>query len=201
MLATTYGYDIALHDADTGKLLRTLTRANAELLGLSPLRSLTSRFLGIAFDTDGKRLAAWHYYHDATWTPGSAFCLWDVPAGKLFWEAKETGIGPPLALRPDGRQLATSLRSADNEVHLRDPDTRQITKTLKFPATKDHLGGAFHEPSVRSLAYSPDGKILAMGIANGYVVLWNSETGAQLSQVHLGHPVGALAFDPGAGAL
>jgi tetratricopeptide (TPR) repeat protein len=198
MLATSHHHDIALRDAHTGNLLRTLTRSNPVL---DPLRSLATRFLGIAFDKDGKRLAAWHGYYDASWTPGGAFFLWDMQAGKLLSERKEPGIGPPLALRPDGRQLATALRSDHNEVHLRDPDTGQITKTLKFPATKDHLGGAYREPSVRSLAYSPDGKILAMGIANGYVILWNSETGARLSQVHLGHHVGALGFDSAAGTL
>jgi WD40 repeat protein len=133
-----------------------------------------------------------------------ALSFWDVPAGKLLWESKEAKIGRPLALRPDGRQLATALRSDHNEVHLRDLDTGQITRTLTFPATKDHkhIGWTIHGfAPVRSLAYSPDGKVLAMGIVNGDVILWNSETGAQLSQVHLGHYVGALAFDPAESTL
>lgn len=184
-LASGYGDGIALRDADMGKLLRTLRRPSAEM----PIT-------GIAFAKEGKRLAAWQNY--------GAFSLWDVPEGKLLWESKDPKIGPPLALRPDGGQLATAFKSDHNEVHLRDPDTGEITKTLKFPATKDHgsYGGtSYAMPPVRSLAYSPDGKILAMGIVNGYVVLWNSETGAQLSQVHLGHYVGALAFDPSGDTL
>jgi WD40 repeat protein/tRNA A-37 threonylcarbamoyl transferase component Bud32 len=191
MLATCHGNGIALRDAETGKLLRTLTRPNAE----TPVTS-------IAFDKEGKRLAAWQSFR--LLAPEGAFFLWDVPAGKLLWEAKEPGIGRPLAVRPDGRQLATAVRSDHNEVHLRDLDTGQITKTLTFPATKDHkhLGWTIHGMApVRSLAYSPDGKILAMGIVNGYVILWSSETGEQLSQVHLGHYVGALAFDPAEGTL
>src|SRR5207248_1169746 len=104
MFATGHDNDIALRDADTGKLLRTLARPNAEW----PI-------VGIAFDKEGKRLIAWTSYE--------VFSFWDVAGSKLLWELQEPNVGPAVALRPDGGQVATAVKSDHNEVHLRDADT------------------------------------------------------------------------------
>src|SRR5439155_20664756 len=78
--------------------------------------------------------------------------------------------------------------------------TGKLTKTLSFPGPKDH-GSTWAGPGARCLAYSPDGKILALGIVNGHVILFSSETFEQLSDVPVGESIGALAFDPADGML
>jgi WD40 repeat protein/translation initiation factor IF-1 len=54
-----------------------------------------------------------------------------------------------------------------------------------------------HVERVNSLAFSPDGKILASGSSDTKIKLWNAETGLEL-QTLTGHTVGvnALAFSP-----
>ncbi len=80
-------------------------------------------------------------------------------------------VAPGVVFDPSGRRLATY--SADPSVRLWDLDSGELERTLK--------GG---ESYFGSVAFSPDGELLAGGDANG-VYVWNADSGAIVH--HLQH--------------
>jgi WD40 repeat protein len=168
---------IALRDPITGKIVRTFVRPKGEFL---PLWAV--------FDKEGKRLAC----SELT----SRFALWDVPSGRLLKEWNEKRVGGRLARRPDGRQFATPVGTSHPDViDVWDADSGKLQKTLKHDLQTDPRPEGTYFAVVSTLAYSPDGKLLAMGTDKGLVVFWNSETFEQVSQLSLGRSITSLAFD------
>jgi WD40 repeat protein/predicted Ser/Thr protein kinase/Flp pilus assembly protein TadD len=186
--STSLSMGFALHDAATGKLVRHVPSSNG-------LRSL-------AFDKDAKRLAARSL--SAEWF------LWDVSSGKKLREGKDPTWGPgdraALAFRPDGRQLATAVypEAVGNvtRAHLWDTVAGNIARSLQHDSKRGpgKTFEALQSGQHTALAYSPDGKLLAVGTPEGDVVLWQSETGAQIAEIALGHGIPSLAWN-GAGSL
>jgi WD40 repeat protein len=76
-----------------------------------------------------------------------------------------------LAYSPDGRWLA-SISHAERPVRLWDPKTGRL----------DRIIGS-HSNTRNSVAFSPDGLLLATAGDDGIVRLWSVATGAELSQV------------------
>ena len=81
-----------------------------------------------------------------------------------YWATLAAGIGvrsPGVAFRPDGKEVASA--GLDCKVRLWDPNTLHELALLD------------HQQKVRSVAYSPDGKMLAAGLedADGAVQLWD----------------------------
>ncbi len=121
---------------------------------------------------------------------------WDVPRGKPLWRAQgQTERVNCLALSPDGQRLAWGGR--DKKVHLCDPRTGRSKGSFE-------PGG-----SVKSLAFSPDGRLLATARGNdlydGWVqempghgaAVWDVATRTRLARLE-GHTggVNAVAFSP-----
>ena len=118
-------------------------------------------------------------------TGGGKILLWDVDTGQLrktFLDNLFTVYD--LAFSPDGTLLATSTsEGAESQIKLRlwDVDTGQLRKTLAAPENKLWV-------SYRSVAFSPDGAILATGVRRGTVHssllhtlrLWDVDTGQHL---------------------
>jgi WD40 repeat protein len=187
-ISTGLPMGVALHDAATGQLVRHLPTSNG-------LRSL-------AFDKDGKRLAALSI--------AAEWFLWDVSSGKKLHEGKDParGLGDwaRLAIHPDGRQLATAVYPGAvgnvTKVHLWDTVAGNIARSLQHDSKRGpgKTFEALNRGPHTALAYSPDGKLLALGTPEGDVVLWQSETGAQVAAIALGHAIPALAWN-GTGAL
>jgi WD40 repeat protein len=101
----------------------------------------------LALSRDGRRLAS--VSRDGT------VITWDVAQGKELRRWALTGRGRPtaLALSPDGKLLAWAVVGrveTSAKVHLLDP-------------VSGRLVGALEGPSVESLAFSPDGRLLAVG--------------------------------------
>jgi RNA polymerase sigma factor (sigma-70 family) len=96
-----------------------------------------------------------------------------------------------ISLAPDGRSLAAS--SQDGTVRLWDVATGRELR--RFP-WRDRSSVSVAE--LRSVALSPDGKVLATGISpEGVVRLWNPATGKQLRQLESPYPwLGRVAFSP-----
>jgi len=125
----------------------------------------------VAFSPDGKTLAVGGYQE---------VLLWDLVGAKL---AKRLGVGQlggpvrALAFGNDGKTLAVGEGTphVSGTVKLFDPESGEVIHSFDEP-----------EDVVCSLAFSPDGKLLAAGGAYAPVHVWNVE-GKKLATTLEGH--------------
>ena len=126
----------------------------------------TERISSVVFSPDGKTLAGGSSDHTVR--------LWDVKTG----EPKGTLTGHrhtvnSVAFSPDGKLLASS-GSYDHTVRLWDTETWEPKGTLNGH-TNGHTERFIEipfSPWVTGVAFSPDGKTLAIGSTDGTLRLW-----------------------------
>jgi WD40 repeat protein len=128
---------------------------------------------------------------DAQLIPGSQWTeIWNVGQHKKTRVLRGVG-GDVIALRPDGKLLATS--------------SGQLVDLPSGRVTRRALG----QDTIYSLAFSSDGDYLAVGDASGRVTVWDSRARQRLA-VFAGtprdasgppEPVSALSFSPDAHTL
>jgi hypothetical protein len=169
---------VLLWDVASGKVLHTLTApAEVRALVMSP---------------DGKTVASAG--------DDSAVQLWDAAAGKAG--LKLTGHTDwvfALAFSPDGKALASG--GYDGTVKLWDVATSKKSLDIVAKAAAQPNQPPPEANAVMSLAFSPDGKTLAVGGSDTLIHLFNVADGKLLrSTPGHGSAVKALAFHPG-GAL
>ena len=165
-----------LWDVPAGKLIKTLPAAAGSVVS------------ALAFSPGGTRLAA---------AVGGGIQLWDLPAGQLVKTLTSANvIVVSLAFSLDGAFLAAAgevLRgTANGATRLWQVPAGRLVTTLP----------TFGQTLVSAVAFSPDGKLLAVGTSSG-TQLWNfhslGTTPAMLLPTGPGET--PLAFAPGTDAL
>jgi RNA polymerase sigma factor (sigma-70 family) len=152
--------------------------------------------VGLGFTPDGATLAL-SYFRGMR--EGSQVELWDARKGELkkTIELDYGRIVPRFAVAPDGKALAV-LYAGDTD---RDPKAADLQGGVRLfdPATGRAIRSVRgHKHMAISLAFSPDGKLLATG---GYrsdldVRLWDAGTGKEVRVIHVAAMVPSLAFSP-----
>jgi WD40 repeat protein len=156
------------------------------------LKGHTDQIGCLTFSRDGQRLAS----------GGSdrVVRLWDLKQGQLFagrgdFESSALAggfqrLGSSVAVHADNRHLACSTGGSGLEVW----DTRQGQR----------VAGVEADGVLYALAYSPDGRWIAGGVADGRIRLWDAATHklrATLEDEDQVEPVTTLAFTADSGLL
>jgi WD40 repeat protein len=159
--------------------------------GLRVISGNTYKINSLAFSSDGKFLATGSSDHTVT--------IWDASSGQgLRTLTGHIGEVYSVAFSPDGRILASG--SQDETVRLWDVATG---KELFVLEAWDHIeSGSGERFDVNSVAFSPDGTLVAGGTSYDKVWVWNAATGKKLQELQgvgswSGYDyVSAVAFSP-----
>ena len=196
---------VHLWNVNTGKLLQTLSLGtwstsvafrpdgkrilagglgNAHLWNTSTGRLIRTLSTGVwtstyvSFSLNGERIAALN--------ADESVSTWNINTGRPIRTFKSDRF-KKVAFSPNGKKIATVNFFADPEVRLWNVNTGKHLQTLSHPV------------EIWSVAFSPDGNIIATGSNNGTIRLWNTNTGKHLQTLR-GHvrstQIMSFAFSP-----
>ena len=144
----------------------------------------------VAFSPDGKTLASASY--------DAKIILWDLTADQPISRTLtgHTDVVISVAFSPDSQTLASSSCGKMDAT----TGCAQGEIILWNVATGQPLGAPIlgHTSGVNSVAFSPDGRMLASGGGDNAIILWNVATRQPIESPLTGHtrPVVGVAFSP-----
>jgi WD40 repeat protein/beta-lactamase regulating signal transducer with metallopeptidase domain len=142
---------VYLFDVETGKQVQMI--------------SATRILRSAAVAPDGKRLAL---AEDGFPAAPSWISVYELPSGKEIWRQEFPEQGPSqMSFSADGRLLAAATRQPIGQIRILDAATGGVLHTI----------GPVPAPSGATLRFSPDGKSLSCGTADGAVLLWDVPLG------------------------
>jgi RNA polymerase sigma factor (sigma-70 family) len=149
----------------------------------------TDGISSLAFSADGTTIVSGSYDQTVR--------LWQAATGKHLASLKAPEAIHGVAISPDGRVVAaaTGSRYASNDE--RTPRPPGLVILWDVATWREQATLPAHEGSARTVAFSPDGKILASGGQDGLIKLWDAQTSKvrAILQGHQGY-VYSVAFAP-----
>jgi WD40 repeat protein len=161
---------------DTESAIRVWdTRTGERLLTLRGHATSAIAILGLAFNADRTRLVSAGYDHTVR--------IWDTRTGTGLLSLQSPRLPNQLAFDRDGEILTSSASG-----HATFWDGRPLQAPITLPA---------HGEAIYTVAFSPDGRRIAVGGVEGAIRLYDARAGTELPplQGHRGS-VSALAFSP-----
>jgi WD40 repeat protein len=178
---------VRIWDVATGKRLRDLDTGRG--FGQS---------IPLMFSPDGKRLAAWG--------DDIALHIWDIATGKALPAPDLSNMlrrGVHATFSPDGKLLAAAVDRGP--FRLFDVETGKVVRQLGSDLALGEQGHGRDQPALlqpgrlgASMAFSPDGKVLAAAGGGGVIRRWDVASGKELRPDGGGHEgyVFGLAIAP-----
>lgn len=165
--------EVYLWNVETGKITKNLVGHRRNVIS-------------IAFSPDGKRVAT----GDSGWWT----MIWDVNSGSLIKTLINSGVVTSLAWSPDGLRLASGIGNYS------DGNAKVILWNLRDFKQIYSLGE--FNGFIWDVSFSPDGQLLAGGLDNGTIVVWDAEQGLQRNLFDSnGYKIEMLGFSPTGGKL
>jgi WD40 repeat protein len=128
---------------------------------------------GFTFAPDGRTVVS----------GGTHFRFWDILRGHEIGRFTRLGEVASLAFKADGNVIATA---SGEELQLWEVSTARDLRRMNGPLQ-----------SIRSVAFAPDGKLLASSGFGGCLQLWDAASGREIRRVPALHGrVGQVAFSP-----
>lgn len=108
----------------------------------------------------------------------------EAQSGKIIWTRNINWVTPERVTSPDGSMIAERGGYGDPYVKIFDAHTRQLIRRLEG-----------HPGIIHSLAFTPDGKLVASAGGDNVIRFWNAQSGA-VEQALFGHTlkITAIAF-------